>query len=117
MPLWLQLIVTCALSAGAAYAAAYWGRVFASSQLRKRITELETDVATLTSEYSKVMALSKKISQRVALDDHRHKANGRGRSDGPPPPGATKAELREYYLKGRTQKEIAAMHAGGRLDG
>lgn len=120
MPLSLQIIVICVTSLAAAFAGSYSGRVFASSRLARRITELETEVATLTSEYSKVLALAKKISNRVALDDHRRtnsKASNRT-DDGAPPLGASKAELRDFYLRGKTQKEIAAMHAaGGKLNG
>lgn len=114
MPLWLQLTLTCALSLAAAFAGSYWGRAFASSLLAKRVIELETEVATLTSEYSKVLALAKKISQRVALDDHRHKASGTARSGGAAPPPGDKEAAKRYYLFGKTHQEVArrAMGAG-----
>lgn len=111
MPLWLQLIVICATSLAAGFAGSYSGRAFASSRLAKRVTELETEVATLTSEYSKVLALAKKISQRVALEDYRDRKSGK--SAAPPAPGDKEAAKR-FYLFGKTHQEVArrAMGAG-----
>lgn len=104
MPLWLQLTLTCALSLAAAFAGSYWGRASTSSRERKRLTELETEVAVLTSEYAKVLALAKKISNRVALEDHRGRRNTTG--DAPPPPG-DRAAAKRYYLFGKSHQEIA----------
>lgn len=108
LPLWLLCILVCLPSLAVGFAASYWGRAFASSQLRKQLRELETEVASLTSEYSKVTALAKKISNRVALDDHRHRRNGSGPSaGGSPPPIGDKAAAKAYYLNGKTHAQIA----------
>lgn len=106
--MWQVLIAVCLTSLVAGFAGSYWGRVFASSLLAKRLRELETEVASLTSEYSKVLALAKKISNRVALDDHRQR-RGTGASSttsGPPPPGDKKA-AKAYYLTGKSHTQIA----------
>lgn len=115
MPLWLQLTLTFALSLAAAFAGSYSGRAFASSRLAKRVTELETEVATLTSEYSKVLALAKKISQRVALDQHRDRPpRDTSATLGNPPPPGDKAAAKRFYLTGKTHQDVArrAMGAG-----
>jgi hypothetical protein len=111
--LWQVLIAICLTSLVAAFVGSYLGRVSASSQLRKQIRELETEVASLTSDYSKVMALAKKISNRVALEDHRGKRHSStaGSVAEPPPPGDRRA-AKEYYLRGKTHTEIARMAMG-----
>jgi len=113
VPLWLQLIVICLASLSAAYAGSYLGRVSASSRMLKRVTELETEVAVLTSEYAKVLGLAKKISQRVALDDHRHKRGSVAtNSPGEPPPPGDKKAAKAFYLHGKTHQQIARMAQG-----
>lgn len=107
MQWWQVFIGICLVSVLAGYAGSYLQRASVSSRDRKRITELETEVAVLTSEFSKVLGLAKKISQRVALDDHRHKSprNSLGRGD-PPAPGDKKA-AKQYYLFGKSHQQIA----------
>lgn len=107
MPLWLQLIVICLASVSAAFVGSYSGRAFASSRISKRVTELETEVAVLTSEYSKVLGLAKKISQRVALDDHRGKRGSAASSAADPPPPGDKRAAKAFYLHGKTHQQIA----------
>lgn len=108
MPLWQVLTLVCLTSCAAACVGSFLARGSAYSLLKRRVRELETEVASLTSEYSKVLGLAKKISQRVALDDHRHKRSGIARSDGagPPPPGDKKA-AKAYYLHGKSHQQIA----------
>lgn len=107
MQWWQVFIAICSASVLAGFAGSFLARAFVYSRDRKRISELETEVAVLTSEYSKVLGLAKKISQRVALDDHRHKSsrNSLGRGE-PPPPGDKKA-AKQYYLFGKTHQQIA----------
>jgi len=110
VPLWQAFTAICLLSAAVGFAGSYWGRVFASSRMAKRITELETEVAVLTSEYSKVLALAKKISNRVALDDHRAKRGSASTtSQGSPPPPGDKRAAKAYYLNGKNHADIARM--------
>lgn len=113
MQWWQVLIAICSASALAGFAGAYWGRVFASSRLAKRISELETDSAVQASEFAKVLALTKKISQRVALDQHRQvstRANRSSTEDAPPP--GDKRAAREHYLRGKTHQQIALIARG-----
>lgn len=108
LPLWLLCTLVCLPSLAVGFAASYLGRAFASSQLRKQLRELETEVASLTSEYSKVTALAKKISNRVALDDHRAKRSGTAASAGVgPPPLGDKRAAKAYYLNGKTHAQVA----------
>lgn len=113
VPLWLQLIVTFGTSLAAAFVGSYLGRVSVSSQMRKRVTEVETEVAVLTSEYSKVLGLAKKISNRVALDDHRQKRTSRSSTDDDPPPPGDKRAAKAYYLNGKSHADIARMAMKG----
>lgn len=113
MPLWLQLIVICLASLSAAFVGSYSGRAFASSRISKRVTELETEVAVLTSEFAKVLALAKKISQRVALDDHRAKRGSVSTtSPGEPPPPGDKKAAKAFYLTGKSHQQVARMAQG-----
>lgn len=108
MQWWQVLIAVLATSLLAAFVGSYLARVFVSSLDRKALRELQTEVAVLTSEYAKVLALSKKISQRVALDDHRHKSPGRsGSTPGDPPPPGDKRAAKAYYLHGKTHQQVA----------
>jgi len=108
---WQVLIAICSASALAGFAGAYLGRAFASSRLSKRISELETDSAVQASEFAKVLALTKKISQRVALDQHRMIRN-RSSIDDAPPPG-DKAAAKAFYLRGKSHTEVARMALRG----
>jgi hypothetical protein len=119
MPLW-QVAITSFLSALiAGSAVAYLARASLSSRERKRISELETEVATLHSELARVLQLSKKISQRVALDQHRHKSPRSTRVDerDDPPPQGDKAAAKAYYLRGRSHAEVARLAMRGGSDG
>lgn len=113
MPLWLQLTVICTASLLAACVGSYLGRAFASSRISKRISELETEVAVLTSESAKVLGLVKKVSQRVALEDHRHRrGSGATNSPGEPPPPGDKRAAKAFYLTGRDHAAVARMAQG-----
>jgi hypothetical protein len=101
---WQLFIAALAISLVAGFVGSFLARVFVSSLDRKQLRELQTEVAVLTSEYSKVLALSKKISNRVALDDNRHKSS-RNSAD-PPPPGDKRA-AKAFYLHGKTHQQIA----------
>jgi hypothetical protein len=60
------------------------------------------------------MGLAKKISQRVALDQHRqNRATTTGpESNSPPPPGDKKA-AQAHYLHGKTHQQIALAAMNG----
>lgn len=110
LPLWQLFIALCLTSLLAGCVGGYLGRAFASSRLSKRVSELETESAIQASEFAKVLALSKRISQRVALDQHR---TMRGAStvtptSEPPPPG-DKAAAKAFYLRGKSHTEVARM--------
>lgn len=115
-----QFIVICLISLGAGFAGSYLARASGYSLFRKRLREVETEVASLVSEHAKVLDLVKKISQRQALSDHRqalsdhrHKAARGSRSDtGDPPPAGDKAAARMFYLRGKSHQEIARMATG-----
>lgn len=111
---WLvQITLTLVLSASAGYAAACWRVDSGSVRLRKSLSEATLDIERLVSEQSKLMDLVRKLSQRQALSDHRHKRSATTSTpDGPPPPGTSKEQLRMFYFGGKNQREIAALHAG-----
>jgi len=114
----LLLLTTQAFLSLLAVVAAYvsWKQASAATQLRKRITSLETDILDQASKLDRMYELAKSLSQRQALADNRHK---RGRADpfdhsvGVPLPNATKEELRDFYLRGKTHTEVARLVAKG----
>lgn len=110
LPLWQLCIAICLPSLAVGFVASYLGRDFASSRIKKQLRELETEVASLTSEYSKVTALAKKISNRVALDQHRSSVST---AKGEPPPIGDKEAAKRYYLLGKSHQQIA-LEASGR---
>lgn len=93
---WLPIIAICAGSLIAAFAGAFFGRVFASSQLRKRIRNVESSFADLESSFESLLESHKRLRSRAGMRELRSR---RGVSDGsaPPPEGASKAELRRFY--------------------
>lgn len=106
---WWQLFIgASAISLAAGFVGSFLARVSVSSLDRRQLRELQTEVAVLTSEYAKVLALSKKISNRVALDDHRAKNRmaSSASGEGPPPPGDKRA-AKAYYLHGKSHSQIA----------
>jgi hypothetical protein len=110
---WQVLTLICLTSAVAACAGTYFGRVFTSSLERKQLLELQREVAELTSEYARVLSLTKKISQRLALEDHRYKRTAAtAKQQGEPPPPGDKAAAKAYYLTGRSHIDIAKMAQG-----
>lgn len=71
-----------------------------------RLAKVETDQAELFSILGKLTTTTKRLSSRAGMQDLRGK-----RADGPPPPGASKEELRRYYgLNGKGPREVAQMH-------
>ena len=93
---WLPITVIWSGSLIAAFAGGFFGRVFASSQLRKRIRNVESSFADLESSFESLLESHKRLRSRAGMRELRSR---RGVSDGgsPPPEGASKAELRRYY--------------------
>jgi len=113
MSLWLQLILICFASSTASFAASYLLRGSTSLRDRKLLLELQTEVATLASELSKVLALTNRISKRVALDQHRERKGSSGSTErGDPPPPGDKAAAKAYYLNGKSHQQVAREAAG-----
>lgn len=113
---WPQVMMTCLLSLAAGFAGAYLKRVSGFIALRNRILSLETEVASIHSELAKVLALNKRISQRVALDQHRDRRHGTTPISPEPPPPGDKAAAKAYYLGGRTHSEVARLALRGGRD-
>ncbi len=91
----LPIIVIWLLSLAAGLAGGYFGRAFASSQLRKRIRTVESSFADLESSFESLLESHKRLRSRAGMRELRSR---QGASDGSPPAeGASKAELRRYY--------------------
>lgn len=109
-----QIIMVCLLSGVVGYAAASFRLASGSLLLKKRVSELASEQQILAAESEKLMVLVKKLSNRQALADHRHKANGKGLSDGADPPAAgDKKAAKAYYLNGKSHADIARMAMNG----
>lgn len=112
---YLALIAIFISSLSAGFVAAYLAKVSVSSPLRKRIFSVEQDLTALVSEFGNLQNLTKKISQRVALDQYRHR---RGKKGDPtdevdetptiPAPGDKRA-AKAFYLTGRTHQDVARL--------
>lgn len=59
-----------------------------------RLAEVGAEVASLSSSFEKVSMQFSRLNSRVGM---RNLRADRDEDRGPPPPGATKAELRKYY--------------------
>jgi len=114
----LLLLTTQVFLSLLAVVAAYvsWRQASAVTQLRKRITSLETDILDQASKLDRMYELAKSLSQRQALADNRHKRLGGTQVEAfndVPGPNATKDELRDFYLRGKTHTEVARLVAKG----
>lgn len=72
------------------------------------MNSLETEVADLQSSFRTLLDSHKRLRSRIGMQELRERrsvTNGADRDA--PPPGASKAQLRDYYLKGKTPKQLA----------
>lgn len=105
--LWCALATAiCSMCLAVVSARVCWRLGSEYSQLRRSLDErlstlpsdakyakLSTDLAELFSTLESVTTTIKRLSSRAGMQDVRARRN-----EGPPPPGASKNELREYYL-------------------
>jgi len=111
----------CLLLLTALCAAVSWRQASAATRHKKHLSVVQMDLLTLESELSRLRELVQRLSKRQSLADY--KANvaaddePRGEivhRDQPPGANATKEQLRQYWLKGRTHQEIALLAKGQR---
>lgn len=117
MQLFLLLTTACMTLLSVLAAAACWKRVSECAALQSKTLQQGTAIAELESSLARTHDLVRKLSARASLEANREKRHPGGdeefRRDAPPPPGATKAQLREHYLKGKNHIEIARLAAKG----
>lgn len=101
-------------------AVACWRRASELHALRSKITSQAQAIAELELSVSRTHDLVLKHQRQGRLDEAREnrwpakkEQPDMFRRDGAPPPGASKAELRDYYLKGKNHAEIARIAAKG----
>jgi len=106
------LMVVCALlfSLGTAIASVYWAASSARRSLKRvsaatnaeqappkwesRLRDLETELASLSSNFEKVTRQLMRLNSRAGMRELRERDQEAPRA---PPPGASKAELRRFY--------------------
>ena len=121
-----SLLITqiCLLLLNALCAAISWRLASAAIRHRKRLGQCETDLLTHESELSRLKDMVSRLSKRQSLADYKASQQEqeeeqtdmfrRDRNAGPPGKNATKDQLREYWLKGRSHQEIANLAKGQR---
>lgn len=78
-----------------------------------RVAKLEADQAELFLILEKLTTALKRVTSRAGMQELREK-----RGNAPPPPGASKAELRRYYgIAGVPGPEVAARQLRGEANG
>jgi hypothetical protein len=107
----LSVAVTSAVVAfrlGSRFTAlAKWARGLVTTKTSDAaLAQINADLAESFSTLEKLTTTVKRLSSRHGMQDMRERRS----TQGPPPPGASKAEVRKYYLVGKTPSEIAAMH-------
>lgn len=73
-------------------------RTPAPEKWESRLRELEDELSSLSSSYEKNTKLLRSLNSRAGMRELR--AREADPSDAPPPPGASKAELRAHYRVG-----------------
>ena len=71
--------------------------------VESRLARVEADQASLFSTLEKLTTTVKRVSSRQGMRDLRE------REDAAPGPNATKAEVRAYYLRGKSHADVARM--------
>ena len=116
MPVWWFLLTAIlSSSCSALLVAAVSKRAFESSSVGKRMNSLETGFADLESSFRSLMDSHKRLRSRIGMQELRERtASGRtGRTAEAPPLGASKQELRDFYLRGKSPREIAQLALNG----
>ncbi len=113
-PWWLVPTIILASSCSALLVAAALKRAFEFSSPGKRMNSLEIELADLRSSMAALLESHKRLRSRIGMQDlrERRKNSGTAEHGDRPGPNASKAELREYYLKGKTARDLAAIHNG-----
>lgn len=103
------LTITLASCCSALLVAAALRRAFEFSSPGKRMNSLEIEIADLRSSMQTLLESHKKLRSRIGMRELRERQGMDRTADrgGPPPPGATKAQLRDYYLRGKTPADVA----------
>jgi hypothetical protein len=84
---WEHITLTCVLSALASFAGVRWGRVSASSQIKKRMRDLEATTADLESSFESLLASHRVLRSRAGMRELRAREKETDRRE-------TKAEVR-----------------------
>lgn len=121
---WLLFTSILSLSAAVVSVVLSWRAVSRSTALRKwarslvltqtsdaRVAALQAEVTELFSTLQKVLTNQRKLTSRYGMADMRAEQSAGGRRGGPPPPGASKAELRAYYIDGKSPRQIHQLHS------
>jgi len=113
----LTAIFTLLLSAACAVVS--WRQASAAIRHKKRLSQCETDLLTHESELSRLKEMISRLSKRQSLADYKASVADDEtqpdmfRRDKRPGPNASKEQLRNFWLRGRTHQEIAKLAQGG----
>lgn len=112
---WFLLTATLSSCSTALLVAAVLKRAFESSSVGKRMNSLEIEMADLRSSMQSLLESHKRLRSRIGMQELRERnSSGRtGRTADAPPPGASKQELRDFYLRGKSPREIAQLALNG----
>lgn len=86
-------------------------RVKAPDRWESRLLELQADVASLSSSLEKALRDVTRLNSRAGMRELRAVGNDK---HGPPPPGAPKSVLRDYYRDRIHPKKIADIVIGAK---
>jgi hypothetical protein len=116
-----SLLITLLLTSLAVGSAVVsWRQASVVMRQKKLMSQLTTDILTLESESSRLKEMISRLSKRQSLADYKASVAEDGeqpdmfRRDKRPGPGATKQQLRDYWLKGKTHQQIAQLAQGGK---
>lgn len=113
--MWSLAMSTASILLAAASAIACWRLALRCTRALSRkppsestLAKLAVDQAELFSSVESLATTVKRLSSRRGMQELR---SSRAASEAPPP-GASKAELREFYLKGKSTDDLQKIHNG-----
>lgn len=82
------------------------------------MNSLEIEMADLRSSMQSLLESHKRLRSRIGMQElrERERSPSRARTAEAPPLGASKQELRDFYLRGKTPRDIAQLALNGSDD-
>jgi len=95
------LIFLCLTSLGVSFVAAFRASGSGFTSPVKRLRSVESQIADLQSSFDSLLESHKRLRSKIGMQTlrqgHSESEEAARKPNGAPPPGASKAELREYY--------------------